>query len=277
MILFFNDTFLEKEYIDSDEEKFVKSCESLFEIFTEIKNKKLQFSSQSIIIKCCKSAIESFFLSLNKKDIEVLFLKYLENVNIKYWDEKGRTQDDTFYYYFYNTSLCPPISEQINNSTLAEASEVINRGEKNVLTINLPDLLFSIHYQIYVNIISSIDAQDVKLVLINCTDNCEGIRFWIDSYLDEKFNYRDFSRTPIDDETCLINKCKFTKVEGIKVQGRQVYQDISKRFWYVDNEHKGESAHIEVFDKSRNHIGESDLRGNIDFRKKIPGRVFQGN
>ena len=275
MILFFNDTFLEKEYVNVSEEKFHISCESILAIFDEIRNKRQQFSSQSIIVKCSKSAIEALFSAINKKDLEVLFLKSLANVNIKYWDQRSSVQDDNYNYFFYNSIITPPASENINKSSLAEAAELIKRGENLVLAINLPDLIFSNYYQLSVNINSILDHQDVALVCVNCTDSCDGLIFWIDSHLDEKLKYKDFSRVPLDEESCLINKQKFAKLNGLKSQGRQVYQDISKRYWYIDNAHKGGGAHIEVFDKNGDHIGESDLRGKIDVSKKVPGRSFE--
>ena len=225
-------------------------------------------------MKCCKSALNIFFSGLNKKDFEVLFLKSIQKINVKHWDEKGKVQDSDSNYFFYDTSVDSPTSELINDSTLAEAAEVLKKGDNCILAINLPDLKFSKQYQLYVNIISRIDRQDIYSVSICCSDNKEGINFWIDSYLDEKLKYTDFSRTPLDQETCLINRQKFKKTGRQNSQGRHVYQDTLNRLWYVDNAHKGEGAHIEVFNKNSNHIGISDLKGNIDYSEKIPGRLL---
>lgn len=274
MILFFNDSFLEREYVGADEAKFQKSCESLFLIYNEIKNKKLQFSSQRIIVKSNKTAIEAFFKEIKNKDLETIFLKSLANVNAKFWDEDEKVQSEEYYYNFYNTLSHPPVSENISKTSLAEAAELIKRGDNCVLTINLPDLFFSGHYQLGVNISSIVDSQDISFVLVNCTDNCNGVAYWIDSYWDEKLKYKDFSRTPLDEETCLSNQQKFKKVNGLKSQGRQVYLDVQKRFWYIDNLHKGESTHLEVFNKDGKHIGEADLKGIINFSKKVEGRIF---
>lgn len=42
----------------------------------------------------------------------------------------------------------------------------------------------------------------------------------------------------------------------------------TRHYWYVDNLHYGEAAHLEVFDShGKKHIGESDLEGNIDKTK----------
>jgi len=156
MILFFNDTFLETEYLNSEEGNFNSSFDSLINIFEEIKDKKLQYSEVSIILKCCKSALNIFFSELNKKDLEVLFLNSIQKTNVKYWDEKGKVQDSDYNYYFYDTLVDSPSSESINNSTLAEAAEVLKRGDKCILAINLPDLKFSKQNQLYVNIISRV-------------------------------------------------------------------------------------------------------------------------
>ncbi|WP_293139478.1 hypothetical protein [Okeania sp. SIO3I5] len=51
--------------------------------------------------------------------------------------------------------------------------------------------------------------------------------------------------------------------------GRRIYKEKETGYlWYVDNLHYGKSAHLEVFDKTgKNHIGESNLEGNIDRAK----------
>lgn len=69
----------------------------------------------------------------------------------------------------------------------------------------------------------------------------------------------------------LDNEDLFKKCNGIVIQGANVYREISTgRYWYLDMLHKN---HYEVFDKTGNrHIGEADLRGNIDSSKAEKGR-----
>jgi hypothetical protein len=38
--------------------------------------------------------------------------------------------------------------------------------------------------------------------------------------------------------------------------------------------HKGEGAHLEVFDKTGYHIGEADLQGNIDTSTKDKNKTI---
>ena len=59
---------------------------------------------------------------------------------------------------------------------------------------------------------------------------------------------------------------RFTRTNTI-VQGAPVYREISTgNHWYLDNFHK---THYEVFDASGNHhLGEADLDGNLDRKKK---------
>ncbi len=70
--------------------------------------------------------------------------------------------------------------------------------------------------------------------------------------------YSDYitdNRVPMDNETILGNGT-FQKTK-IRVKGATVYKK-GNRYYYRDTFHTGESAHLEVFDKSGNHLGEAD-------------------
>lgn len=102
-------------------------------------------------------------------------------------------------------------------------------------------------------------------VEIDGLDNQEGLHHWISL----KFpTYSDNSTyTPRDQQTILNDKKRFKKT-SIIFQGRNIYCEYSTgHYWYIDNFHPGQSAHFEVFDKQRKHIGEADLEGNIDKTK----------
>jgi hypothetical protein len=73
---------------------------------------------------------------------------------------------------------------------------------------------------------------------------------------------------PKDQQTILRDTQRFKKTQNI-YDGRSIYREIlHDRYWYVDNLHFGQASHIEVFNAQGNHIGESDLEGNIDETKK---------
>lgn len=80
----------------------------------------------------------------------------------------------------------------------------------------------------------------------------------------------DFDKTPRDKQTMLRKQNLFIKVTNKgRPDGRAVYKNqIDCYFYYVDNLHKGEATHIEVFNDFR-HIGEADINfGKIDKSKK---------
>ncbi len=53
-------------------------------------------------------------------------------------------------------------------------------------------------------------------------------------------------------------------------QGQLVYKELrTKCYWYLDNLHRD---HYEVFDSNENHVGISDLLGNVDSTMRIIGR-----
>lgn len=61
------------------------------------------------------------------------------------------------------------------------------------------------------------------------------------------------SRAPRDEETILKDSSLFTPT-NYTVQGRVVYERIGhNEYWYVDNSHAGESAHLEVFSTTSRH------------------------
>ncbi|CDG36446.1 Hedgehog/intein hint domain protein [Acetivibrio thermocellus BC1] len=85
-------------------------------------------------------------------------------------------------------------------------------------------------------------------------------------------DYIKDNRVPLDKETVLNSK-EYQKT-NIKVKGAQVYKKGDK-YYYRDTFHTGEAAHLEVFDKRGNHIGEANpltgelIPGTADPMKKI--------
>jgi hypothetical protein len=73
----------------------------------------------------------------------------------------------------------------------------------------------------------------------------------------------DSTDPPKDEQTILRDASRFTQTNKC-CQGRQIYKELTTgRFWYVDNEHFGRAAHLEVYDKRRNHIGKASLEGDL--------------
>ncbi|WP_196595408.1 hypothetical protein, partial [Pectinatus frisingensis] len=85
-------------------------------------------------------------------------------------------------------------------------------------------------------------------------------------------SYIKNSCVPLDRETVLGSK-EYKKT-NIKVKGAQVYKK-GDYYYYRDTFHTGEAAHLEVFDKRGNHIGEANpqtgelIPGTVDSTKKL--------
>jgi hypothetical protein len=58
---------------------------------------------------------------------------------------------------------------------------------------------------------------------------------------------------------------------------RRVFEETATgRLFYVDEGHPGHSAHLEVFDANRQHVGTADIKtGTVDTTKKVNGRELR--
>ena len=90
---------------------------------------------------------------------------------------------------------------------------------------------------------------------------------------DEEAPYIRENRLPQDSET-ILSDGTFDKIGKVEPHGAQVYKK-DKKYYYRDTLHFGKNAHLEVFDRKGNHLGEADpLTGEIkphsaDSKKKL--------
>lgn len=90
---------------------------------------------------------------------------------------------------------------------------------------------------------------------------------------DEEAPYIRENRLPQDSET-ILSDGTFDKIGKVERHGAQVYKK-DKKYYYRDTLHFGKDAHLEVFDRKGNHLGEADpLTGEIkphsaDSKKKL--------
>lgn len=90
---------------------------------------------------------------------------------------------------------------------------------------------------------------------------------------DEEAPYIRESCLPKDSET-ILSDGTFEKIGKVEPHGAQVYKKDNK-YYYRDTLHYGKKAHLEVFDRRGNHLGEADpLTGKIkphsvDSKKKL--------
>lgn len=117
-----------------------------------------------------------------------------------------------------------------------------------------------------------------------CVDNrthpCEQLVLFHDCHYDSEypetfykvkaFNNFDILKKFIDnipDEFSLDDTSRFMRTNYV-VQGQTVHREMaSGRYWYLDNMHED---HHEVFDYKGDHLGEADLNGNLNVKKRDP-------
>jgi len=106
-------------------------------------------------------------------------------------------------------------------------------------------------------------------------DESEAFEQWLEKILPSASTEysSDSTEPPKDKQTVLRDDVfRFIRTKA-RFQGRRIYQELTTgRFWYVDNEHAGGSAHLEVFDKRKNHIGEASLEGDLRPGTRVKGR-----
>ncbi|MBD2148607.1 hypothetical protein H6F44_00460 [Pseudanabaena sp. FACHB-1277] len=111
---------------------------------------------------------------------------------------------------------------------------------------------------------------ETQLIKLDGIDSYLALQNWLEVKLSlSRIEYDLLSKyPPKDQQTILRDTQRFQKTQNI-YDGRTIYREIlNDRYWYVDNLHFGQASHIEVFNAQGNHIGESDLEGNIDETKK---------
>ncbi|WP_243349588.1 hypothetical protein [Parabacteroides sp. FAFU027] len=184
-----------------------------------------------------------------------------------YWDQNS-IQSYQYQYFFFDTSMAPPVPYSIDKTSLAEAYEFTNKYNDQVLALNFPDSVLSNQRAL---LIIAVGNNNTGTKSIQCADNEHLLKEWIEQNIDRALFYYDKTSTypPTDNQTCLRSKIRFEETNK-RFQSRTVFREIKTgKMWYVDNSHYGEKAHIEVFDDSGDvFLGEAPLDGSIIINKK---------
>ncbi len=274
--IFINEVSLKGQYSTQKEfEDALKVIKSLFELINllnqEYLDKKTYYTKvlanyESIKGKNFQSSLNQIKdKSLKRSIINIIFNK----VNPKDWqEEKFHSEEDNFDY------LDGENYKDAANRSLAEVTErqLINLDSKYLL-INFIDSCFKCQHQeiIECNSISIVKNNDTEnLIQLDSIDKKVGLQNWLEITCQlSQLNYDESSTDPpTDKQTILRDTNRFEPTEK-QHDGRKIYKQKETGYlWYVDNLHYGKYAHLEVFDKTeKNHIGESDLKGNIDRSK----------
>ena len=272
MHIFINDCLLQDDLLLrhlNDEDLLFTSLKEMSLFFDVIKEKRLEFNNKAPLkLYVSSEIIEAFFNLISQKDLENLFRAQLSKITPIYWNENS-IQKRECQYYLFDSTLCPPTSLLVNNTSLAEAYEFMYVHNESVLALNFPNSILSTQVSLLV-IAVKVNSSGSKHIA--CIDNDNLLKEWIEHNLDRKpFIYDKKSKVPPTDiQTCLRSKLRFEDT-GKTYQERKIYRELStENQWYVDNLHFGEKAHIEVFDNRRNFVGEATIDGVLIVKEINP-------
>ncbi len=224
-----------------------------------------------------------FNQSLNQikdRSLKLAFKNVLFNkLNPKEWrKEQVHSSTDSFD--------CLMINEQykvVNDTSLAEIAErKLQNSSSTYLLINFINSSFHLVHPHITNccLITIVKNNDeVNCIKLDGLDNKSALEDW----LEHTFNlscsvYDELSNDPpTDEQTILRDKQRFQKT-SFRWHDRAIYREVATdRYWYVDNLHCGKSAHLEVFNKAKTHVGEADIEGNIDECKQDENKKLDIN
>jgi hypothetical protein len=243
------------------------ALERAFRVFFSILNttkdiqNEYRFYNNEDLIHIYKAFNEEVLISsinhLHDKSFSRAIIDVLYNrLNPKDWrNEQVHLSEDIFVYK----------DELITDTSMAELAE---RSLQNInilaTLINFPSSKFTDQVQI------CITKNDVDTCDLNCVETKEQMQNWLNNVLNlQDIHYESFSvEPPRDRQTILRDIVRFEKTNLLQ-GGRRVYKESKTQYyWYVDNFHFGQAAHIEVFDAHGLHVGEASLEGVIDVAKR---------
>ncbi len=281
MEIFINEVSLEGQY--TNELEFVSAIKDFIEIFKllnkKTNNKQVYKEDSKLFVNYNAIRESNFSASLNiikDKSLKQAFVEIVFNKqNPKEWRKEQLHSSDDLFDYLNNET-----SKNVTDTSLAEVSErSLRNGGSIYLVINFKSSTFNLlHPDIkeccIIPIIKNNDErQPIKLDGI---DSHLALQNWLEIKLSlSRIEYDFLSRyPPKDQQTILRDTQRFQKTQNI-YDGRSIYREIqNNRYWYVDNFHYGQASHIEVFNAQGDHIGESDLNGNIDETKKDSNKMI---
>ncbi|MBD1576896.1 hypothetical protein HC723_10695 [Vibrio sp. S11_S32] len=203
----------------------------------------------------CIDQINITFLSAVNKLLETdtkrLFKKVFYDKFSKVWNDEQVHSDDICYEMLNG--------DCVTGDTLAEAAELTLCSKKHpIVFVNNKVINAKV-----ATVIKGWENENREYITIELSD----IEVNPNTWLDEKYSVADFCYDitshdpPTDAQSYLRDSSKYSKTAFIN-QGRAVYScNIKRTYHVIDNLHHGECAHVEVWDRFGNHLGEDSLSG----------------
>lgn len=258
MQIFINEHSLQGQY--STPEEFTEAVRFFRSLFLTIQKIDGSIYKSEVVINYQAIRNEEFQASFNRiknRDLKIAFRDIIFNrLNPKNWqNDQFHLSDDKFTCQELNNA-------NVTQSSLAEASErKLQNTDLTIILLNFIQSAFSGHSQV------NIKKNQSDSVQLPCFEKNDSLLTFIQS-LPTYYNLES-KDPPRDIQTILRNTERFEVVEGKFYDGRKIYKEKrTNYYWYVDNFHYGESAHLEVFDRHGYHLGEATLNGELDYKLK---------
>ena len=275
MEIFINEVSLEGQYLNEAEFRdAVKTFTAIFLLINEkIQKKKLYKGESAIFIKYKAIRGFNFHTSLNllkDKSLKTAFINIVFNKsNPQEWCTEQLHSSEDLFDCLISDDNC----KNVNDTSLAEVTErKLQNPKSEYLLINFPNSSSRMEHPDIKNncLITIIKNNDDNLICLDGIDSKLALECWLEHKLNLsqlKYSF-DSTKPPTDKQTILEDNKRFKRTNN-KCQGRVIYlESNTERHWYVDNLHYGQASHLEVFDKTgKNHLGEADLDGNINYSK----------
>jgi hypothetical protein len=265
--MFINEYSLEGQFWDSLE--FEEAVLSLISIVESINEKHFDCLIYKTALMENYRAIQhhNFRASLNKitnRDVKQHFIRIIfdKNMTNEWTVDQMHNENDSY------TIQLDDRNPNVTGTSIAEsAARKLIMQNIFIGLINFKNSSLPKNREIH--ILKNADTN----IMVDTFDDRKDIDIWFEANFHISiFEYSIESQHPPNDkQTILRDKSRFQALDKI-CQGRRLYQELlTRKYWVVDNLHFGAGAHLEIFDKQGDHIGESDLNGNM-----IPGTGVLG-
>ena len=211
-------------------------------IFYDNENIELYISKLKTLELYLASEINQLRVKLNK----------LSAISI---DDNSHKKNDC-YYLIWNFD---EFSVKYAQNIIAEISErIFQYPQESNLLLNIQNAISTCREKILVfKDAKHLSDTPKEFAHIDFVSDSLGLKLWLNTKDRKIFSLQKQSR--------------FKRTKSVQ-QGKPVFEEHSTgHFWYLDNFHKNE---YEVFNSQREHIGVADMLGNIDFTKKVNGRIL---
>lgn len=237
----------------SSYKQFVREVSNTLSILPQDNTVKLFYDADNI----------QYFLSICKKFDEELYLNNAEyqlktfispkSINIR--DKSSRVNDCK--YVLWNLDKLPNVVCNLPKIITEIAEKILSFPSETFLLLNISE-----------------NVKADRNVLLVCKDAKhipELPKFARIPYVTDKLDLELWIDTNHVSTFSLLDKSRFTRTNKIE-QGQRIYKENQTgNYWYFDKFHR---THYEVFDATGKHIGEADLKGQMDTTKKDNTKII---